>query len=178
MKPDQLLSSWIVEALGACGRSAPPLQVAKLVWVHHEQDLKSAGDLLVTWQIDLRAAAEAMVAEGSLAVEEETGAWTLPESTVVPQVRARTWGEGEIATVVEGYIAMLRAEHSGQPLRRSQVVADIRDKTGRSGDQLEVMLSNISAVVQEHGITPLGSYRPRSNVPVGVRPAVAAALGL
>ena len=175
MKSESLLSSWIVEALGASGRSASPLQVAKLVWARHEQDLKSAGDLLFTWQIDLRATAETMVAEGSL-VSEESGDWTLAERTVVPVVAPRAWSEEEIATVVEGYMAMLLAEHSGQPIRRSQIVADIADKTGHSGERLEGMLSNISAVVQEHGITPLSSCRPRSNVPVGVRPAVAAAL--
>lgn len=176
MKPDPLLSAWIVEALGVSDRSASPLQVAKVVWKHHEQDLKSAGDLLFTWQLDVRATADAMAATGSLVVEQN-GDWTLPEGTSVPLAAPRAWDDDQIATAVEGYIAMLRAEHSGQPLRRSQVLADIATKTGRSGDLLEAMLSNISAVIQEHGIEPLPSFPPRSNVPVGVRPAVAAALG-
>jgi hypothetical protein len=178
MKPDSLLSSWIVAALGEPGSSASPLEVARLVWVRHEQDLKSAGDLLFTWQVDLRTTAEAMASEGTLLVEE-SGDWTLPEGAAVARAARRpTWSEEEIATAVEGYVSMLRAEHAGQPLRRREVVADIAARTGWSGDQLEAMLSNISAVVQEHGITPLASFRPRSNVPAGVRPAVAAALGM
>lgn len=175
MEPDPLLSSWIVESLRASGTSASPLTVAKLVWGRHEPELRSAGDLLFTWQLDLRATAEAMTAAGSLSIEE-TGDWTLPEGTPLPRVERRTWGEDEVATVVEGYVAMLRAEHAGQPLRRSQVVADMVARTGRSSEQVEGLLSNVSAVVQEHGITPLASLRPRSNVPAGVRPAVAAAL--
>ncbi|WP_067441894.1 hypothetical protein [Nocardioides jensenii] len=177
MELDSLLTSWIVEALGVSGRTASPLLVAKGVWARHEEDLRSTGDLLFTWQVDLRAAAEAMVADGRLTVEPD-GRWTLPEGTAVPLVARRTWGEGEIATVVEGYVEMLRAEHEGRPVHRREVVADLTVRTGRSGDQLERMLSNISAVVQEHGIAPLASCAPRSNVPVGVRPAVAAALDL
>ncbi|WP_156409810.1 hypothetical protein [Nocardioides sp. Soil796] len=179
MTSDALLGSWIVEALGVSGRSASPLAVAKLVWARHEQDLRSAGDLLFTWQLDLRSTAAEMLADGRLSVEE-SGDWTLPAGTPAPAPAParRTWSDDEILAVVEGYVAMLRAEHSGQPIRQRQVLADIEVKTGRTGDQLERMLANISHVIQEHGITPLSSYRPRSNVPVGVRAAVAAALNI
>lgn len=177
MDPDPLLRSWIVEALGAAGRTAPPLTVAKGVWARHEHDLRSAGDLLFTWQIDLNACAEAMVAAGTLAVDE-TGEWMLPEGTTVVAPARRTWTESEIAAAVAGYVALLRAEETGEVLRRSEVIAEIEEATGRTGEQLDMMMSNISAVVQEHGIMPLTSYRPRSNVPAGVRPAVAAALDL
>lgn len=177
MTADPLLSSWVVEALAASARTASPLAVAKLVWAGHEPDLRSTGDLLFTWQLDLRATAEAMAAEGRLTVEPN-GEWTLPEGTPVPAARRRTWEADEIAAVVEGYAALLRAEETGRPLARRQVVADLATRTGRSGDQVEALLCNVSAVVQEHGLTPLAAFRPRSNVPVGVRPAVAAALGL
>ncbi|KRF11302.1 hypothetical protein ASG90_16185 [Nocardioides sp. Soil797] len=176
MKPDLLLSSWILEALGVCGPSASPLQVAKVVWSRHEQDLRATGDLLFTWQLDLRTTAEAMAAEGTLSIAS-SGAWTVSEGTSLPSATRRSWAAEEIATAVSGYLTLLRAEHAGRPLRRAQVLADITARTGRTGEQLEAMLSNISEVVQEHGIVPLSSARPRSNVPVGVRPAVAAALG-
>lgn len=176
MKSESLLSSWIFEALGASGASASPLNVAKVVWERHERDLHAAGDLLFTWQLDLHTTADAMVTEGKLLVEEN-GDWRLPEGSAVPPPVRRTWSEDEIATAVEGYVAMLRAEHAGTPLRRSQILADIAASTSRSSDQLAAMMSNISAVVQEHGLTPLRNFEPRSNVPVGVRPAVAAALG-
>ncbi|QIX27136.1 hypothetical protein ncot_11405 [Nocardioides sp. JQ2195] len=170
-----MLSSWILEALGAAGTTASPLQVAKVVWSRHEEDLRSAGDLLFTWQIDLRTTAEAMAEAGNLLVEE-AGCWALPAGTAVPDLARRAWSAEEIATAVEGYLSLLQAEHAGRPLRRSEVLADITAGTGRTGEQLEAMMCNISEVVREHDIVPLASYRPRSNVPVGVRPAVRAAL--
>lgn len=174
MNPDSLIASWLVEALTKTGPTTTPLQVAQQVWAHHEDDLRSAGDTLFTWQLDLRAAAEAMSAEGTLTIEDN-GDWSLTAGNPRP-TGTGAWSEAEIAIVVEGYMEMLHAEHAGQPVRRRQVEADITARTGRSGDRLEGMLSNISAVLQEHDIAPLSSVRPRSNIPAGVRQAVAAAL--
>ena len=175
MDLDPLLSSWIVEALGTAGRAAPPLTVAKGVWARHEHDLRSAGDLLFTWQLDLRTCADAMIAAGTL-TSDDAGNWTLPPGTTIAAPVRRRWTEPEIAAAVSGYVALLRGEESGELLRRSEVISGIEEATGRTGEQLDTMMSNISAVVQEHGIMPLASWRPRSNVPAGVRPAVAAAL--
>lgn len=177
MTADLLLSSWILEAMGVCGPTASPLQVAKVVWAKHEQDLRATGDLLFTWQLDLHSTAEAMAAEGRLGLEE-SGAWSLPAGAAVPTPTRRGWTPEEITAAVEGYLTMLRAEHAGRPVRRDQTMADITARTGRTGEQLQAMLSNISEVVREHGVVPLTGCPPRSNVPVGVRPAVAAALGV
>lgn len=170
-----LLSSWIIEALAGAGRTASPLQVAKDVWARREQELRSAGDLLFTWQLDLRATAEGMVADGTILVEE-SGDWRLSPEVSAPAALRRTWSEDEVAVAVDGYVSMLNAEQEGLPMRRAQVMAEILANTSRSSDQVDAMMSNISAVVQEHGITPLTVFRPRSNVPAGVRPTVAAAL--
>ncbi len=170
-----LLRSWIVEALQVSGPTASPLDVAKAVWVRHEQDLRATADLLFTWQLDLRATAEAMVGEGSLVVEE-TDEWTLPEGTAAPSIPRGSWTDAEIVAVVDGYLAMLRTEHDGRPSRRPETLADLAARTGRSTDQVQALLSNISAVVLEHGIDPLRRFPPRSNVPPGVRQAVAARL--
>ena len=177
MTPDPLMSSWIAEALAARGRRGSALTVAKEVWSRHEADLKASGDLLFTWQVDLLACAEAMVGAGALALDS-SGEWVLPEGVTVSPPTRRTWTEDEIAVAVRGYVDMLKAEADGRPLRRTQVVAQIEADTTRTSEQVDAMLSNISAVVQEHGIEPLTAFRPRSNVPAGVRPAVAEALGL
>ncbi|WP_235738684.1 hypothetical protein [Nocardioides alcanivorans] len=175
MTRNSLIGSWIIEALAATGRIASPLQVAKHVWTHHEPELRSRGDLFYTWQLDLHTAAVALADDGALSIEKN-GDWSLSDDTPLPAPARRTGREDEITVAVAGYLAMLQAEHNGEALNRDRVLADITDKTGRSGDQLESMLSNISHVVQEHGYLPLSRFRPRSNVPPGVRPAVAAAL--
>lgn len=175
MTPDPLLRTWILEALAGAGRSASPLLVAKDVWSRHEQELKSAGDLLFTWQLDLRAAAEEMVTDGVLTVDEG-GDWRLSPGVSAPAPVRRTWSEREVEVAVDGYLSMLKAEMEGLPLRRAQVLAEVLANTSRTADQVDAMMSNISAVIQEHGLTPLTAFRPRSNVPAGVRPVVAAAL--
>lgn len=175
MTPDPLLRPWIIEALVGAGRRGSPLSVSKDVWSRHEQELKSAGDRLFTWQLDLRAAAEELVADGVLTVEED-GEWCLAPGVSAPATARRTWSEDEVEVAVDGYLSMLKCELEGLPLRRAQVVAEILANTSRTADQVDAMMSNISAVVQEHGITPLTAFRPRSNVPAGVRPVVAAAL--
>ncbi|MGN0065406.1 MAG: hypothetical protein ACI379_14305 [Nocardioides sp.] len=168
-----LLSAWIAEALSVRG-NATPLTVSREVWSRHEQDLRTAGDLLYTWQLDLLATAEGMAADGHLSVAAD-GTWTLTAPAGAPLPR-RVWTAEEIAVAVDGYLRLLAAEHAGEPAHVDEVVAEIGRATGWSGDALDRMLANISAVVQEHGLLPLSSIRPRSNVPVGVRPAVADAL--
>lgn len=175
MPTEPLLHTWIVEALGATGRTASPLTVAKLVWAHHEQDLRARGDLLFTWQLDLRDVATEMEADGRLLVDD-AGDWRLPDDVVVPRPKPRTWGEDEIALAVGAYVDLLRAEHSGRPARRDEAVADVATRTARSIEQVEAMFANISHVVGERDISPLTGIHPRSNVPRGVRQAVAAAL--
>lgn len=77
-----MLREWLVEALRKLGGSGTVLQVSKVVWETHGTDLRDAGDLLFTWQYDLRWAANALRAEGVL--EAVHGArnrpWTLKRS--------------------------------------------------------------------------------------------------
>ncbi|QCX28067.1 hypothetical protein [Nocardioides jishulii] len=168
---DARVRPWLLEAL-AHG-SASPLDVARLTWQRHEAEIRSAGDLLYTWQLDLQECAAAMARDGSLLVDPD-GRWAL--TGVTPSPGRDAWREDEIVVAVAAYVALLRAEHTGQPLRTSSVIADVLARTGRTSSQLDALMANISAVVQEHGYAPLSSYPPRSNVPRGVRPAVAAAL--
>lgn len=155
---DPALRPWLREALQQLGSSAAAVDVARWVWAHHEADLRAAGDLFYTWQVELRACAEAMATEAAQAP------------------RTEGWDGTELEAAVQAYLALLIAENGGAPARRSQVVADLIATTRRNTAQVEALLCNISAVIQEHGLIPLSHYRPRSNVPLGVRPAVAAAL--
>ncbi len=52
------MKSWIVECLESRGGSGWPKDVAKYVWEMYESDLRSSGDMLYTWQYDLRWAAQ------------------------------------------------------------------------------------------------------------------------
>lgn len=172
---DAALHGWIVEALVTAGAATPALDVARHVWLGHEAELRAGGDLLLTWQVDLQRIAAAMQQQGALLVED--GRWTLLSGRGVTAPEGpRAWDEPAITVVVEGYLSLLLAEHEGRVLRRTDVLADVARRTGRSGPELERILSNIAHVLQERGIEPLGHWRPRSNVPAGVRPAVDAAL--
>lgn len=168
---DPRVQPWLVDAL-AQGPS-DPVDVGRRVWQEHEPEIRASGDLLYTWQLDLHACAAAMTDDGSLALDTD-GRWVLTGVAVSPG--QGPWRDEEIAVAVAAYVALLRAEHGGQPLRASGVLADVLARTGRTSSQLDALMANVSAVVQEHGYLPLSSYPPRSNVPRGVRPAVAAAL--
>lgn len=163
---------WLTDLLAEQGPQAP-LAVAKAVWQRHEPEILATADLLYTWQLDLHALADEMTARGELVVSPD-GSWALPSAD---QTLRRGWSEDDIAVAVRTYVALLRAHAAGRPVGRAAAVKEITGETGRTDEQVEAMMSNISAVVQEHGYEPLATFRPRSNVPAGVRPLVAAALG-
>lgn len=167
-----LPTRWITDALAGRG-PRPPLEVLKAVWHAHEAEILAGGDLLYTWQVDLHATAEAMAERGELVVD--TGTWALPDAA---RTARRGWHEDEVAVAVRTYLALLRAAGAGQPVGGRAAVAQVASETGRSEAQVEALMANVSAVVQEHGLQPLAAFPPRSNVPVGVRPVVAAALGV
>jgi hypothetical protein len=51
------LQDWVHDALRAHGGRAKLVDVAKHIWAAHEADLKLSGNLLYTWQYDVRWAA-------------------------------------------------------------------------------------------------------------------------
>ncbi len=73
------LCDWLIEALKAHNGSASIVEICKYVWNHHEQDLKSAGDLFYSWQYDIRWAATQLRKKGSLRDEKFSprGVWEL-----------------------------------------------------------------------------------------------------
>lgn len=66
MSTKQTLTAWVLEAVDALGPSTV-LAVSEWVWQHHEQELRSSGDLFFTWQYELRWAAQVLRDEGVLA---------------------------------------------------------------------------------------------------------------
>lgn len=49
---------WIIEGLTSMGGVGWPRDIAKYVWDNYEDDLRKSGDILYTWQYDLRWAAQ------------------------------------------------------------------------------------------------------------------------
>jgi hypothetical protein len=168
--------AWILEGVAASGDRATPLDVSRQVWARHRAEIEAGGDLLYLWQLELRAAADAMTASGLLTSVD--GAWTVADADAARDVAARSggWSDHELASAAEAYVSLVRDRDAGRPLRRQEAVRRVRDATGRTDAAIEAIFANISAVVQELGIEFLTAYAPRSNVPRGVRPAVDAAL--
>ena len=60
------MKQWIVECLRERGGSAWPREVSKYVWDSYEAELRDSGDMLYTWQYDIRWAAQQLRNEGTL----------------------------------------------------------------------------------------------------------------
>lgn len=70
-----LLEATLVELNG----SGTILDVCKMFWREHEEELRSSGDLFYTWQYDIRWSATTLRKEGIMkdASLSKTGVWEL-----------------------------------------------------------------------------------------------------
>lgn len=57
---------WVIEALTSFGGKAWPKDVAKYIWDKYDAELRESGDILYTWQYDVRWAAQILRDEGVL----------------------------------------------------------------------------------------------------------------
>ncbi len=57
---------WIIACLQQRGGSGWPREISKYVWANHKAELEASGDLLYTWQYDIRWAAQQLRNEGVL----------------------------------------------------------------------------------------------------------------
>jgi hypothetical protein len=75
----QDLKSLVVEALRRNTGSATVRQVCRDIWDRHRTELEQSGDLLYTWQYDVRWAAHALRREGTVRPVSESprGVWEL-----------------------------------------------------------------------------------------------------
>lgn len=73
------LQLWTRESLGKLGGEAPINDVAKQIWLDHENDLRQAGDAFYSWQYDMRWAAQNLRRKGALGLRQEgsKSIWTL-----------------------------------------------------------------------------------------------------
>lgn len=60
------MKAWVLVALKSFGGKGWPKDVAKYIWEHYESDLKKSGNLLYTWQYDVRWAAQSLRDSGIL----------------------------------------------------------------------------------------------------------------
>ncbi|WP_110641957.1 hypothetical protein [Salinicola sp. CPA57] len=73
------LHDWVADAIRAHGGKAKLVQVAKYIWDNYEAELKRSGNLLYTWQYDMRWAANALRNQGVLRSADASprGLWEL-----------------------------------------------------------------------------------------------------
>lgn len=57
---------WVLDALESLGGKAKPSDVAKYIWKNYESDLRCSGNLMYTWQYDVRWAAQSLRNIGKL----------------------------------------------------------------------------------------------------------------
>lgn len=60
------LQVWVIDALVALGGSGRIVQICRHIWDNHEADLRASGDLLYTWQYDVRWAGQKLRDTGRL----------------------------------------------------------------------------------------------------------------
>ena len=77
MATRETLRSWIIEALEELGGEAKQIDIAKVVWRRHENDLRTSGDLFYTWQYDIRWAATLLRKDGRLSQNPPGKPWSL-----------------------------------------------------------------------------------------------------
>lgn len=73
------LQDWVTDALRSLGGGARLVEVAKHIWLHHEAELRSSGNLFFTWQYDMRWAANQLRRKRALKATDisPTGVWEL-----------------------------------------------------------------------------------------------------
>ena len=74
-----ILTKWVQEALEQNHDKGSVIEVAKIIWKNHEEDLKKSGDLFYTWQYDYRWAATHLRQKAVIksAYESPRGVWEL-----------------------------------------------------------------------------------------------------
>jgi hypothetical protein len=75
----QELKDAVLVAVKKHGGRASLVDIAKFIWVHHETDLRAAGDQFYRWQYEMRWAANELRHEGKLAdvASSPRGIWIL-----------------------------------------------------------------------------------------------------
>ncbi|MGE0046641.1 MAG: hypothetical protein AB7T08_12865, partial [Hyphomonadaceae bacterium] len=75
----------------------------------------------------------------------------------------RPWDDAELDAIVADYFAMLKAELSSQPYVKSHHSKALMQEIGRTHRSVEFKHQNISAVLDELGMSWIVGYKPKRN---------------
>lgn len=77
----EILPELLYSSLEELGGEATIVKVCKYFWEHYENELKNSGDLLYTWQYDIRWAATELRKNGEMVAASDSprGLWQLSE---------------------------------------------------------------------------------------------------
>jgi len=82
------LQMWVIDAINAHDGVATVTEVSKWIWRNRRVELEASGDLLFTWQYDMRWAAHVLRNKGEIApAAGSKGKWRLPSEQVRPRRR-------------------------------------------------------------------------------------------
>lgn len=84
------------------------------------------------------------------------------------------WSDDDLRASIEAYARMLGAEARGAPLRKSDVVSELMQITGRTKGSIEMRLQNISAVLNERGLDWIEGYKPLRHYPERLKDLIGA----
>lgn len=65
------LTEWILDALRANGGKASVPDIARWIWLNHEEDLRASGDLFYTWQYAMRWCGKGLVDQSKITKERD-----------------------------------------------------------------------------------------------------------
>lgn len=82
------------------------------------------------------------------------------------------WTDDGLRACVEAYARMMAAESRSTPLKKSDIVAALVERTGRTKGSIEMRLQNISAVLQDREADWLDGYKPLSHYPERLKSSI------
>ena len=75
-----IMKDWVLSALKSIGGEAKIVEIAKVVWEENWPTIEKRGDMLYTWQYDMRWAADILRREGHLrptSQKKNRGVWEI-----------------------------------------------------------------------------------------------------
>lgn len=61
-----LMKDWVIETLQELGGSGSILDICKIVWAKHGNEIQNSGEAFYTWQYEIRWAGDILRKEGTL----------------------------------------------------------------------------------------------------------------
>ena len=73
------LIPWVLEALNELGGNGRPVDVCRVVWENHQDELMASGEMVYKWQYEIRWAKQQLRDSGTILAPNESphGVWML-----------------------------------------------------------------------------------------------------